>query len=208
MKDHVKALAAFYQAEKTDASGVFRTAMAMMAIGGAYLCVMITNIYRFGSGPGDWLILLVLPLPLWLIAAFQSLMTLNAMSHGVSVQIIEDALFAESALPAGTRNYVGSVSGDKIMDINKSRFIHHLTTYIVYIGVGMLVIGFTSYTVYLTWHPPYIASVVAIVVYVLLAIIIGISWRVGFSIIKEAEKCRSDLREQRSQALTEDRPEI
>ena len=39
-----------------------------------------------------WTAVLLLPAPLWIIVAFHSLIALNAKSHGVSVQILEDAL--------------------------------------------------------------------------------------------------------------------
>jgi hypothetical protein len=188
MKDQVNALGALYQAEKTDAAGVFNTAMALMGIGGAYLCVLIASTDKFGVGSLNWLIVLLLPCPLWLIAVFQSLMTLNAMSHGVSVRIIENALFAESGLQVD-RDLVGSASGDKIMDITKSRPVHIISTLVVYAGVALLVVGFTAYVLYLSWNKvPNIYGVVAIGCYTLLLIIIVLSWAVGLSMIKDADR--------------------
>ena len=53
-------------------------------------------------------------------------MTLNAMSHGVSVRIIEDELFRKSGLQVD-RDLVGSAAGDKIMDVTQSRLAHQDT---------------------------------------------------------------------------------
>lgn len=187
MNDHVTALAALYQAEKTDAAGVFNTAMAMMGIGAAYLAAMIPITDKFGVGPLNWLIVLLLPCPLWLIAAFHSLMTLNAMSHGVSVRIIENALFIESGLSVDNRDLVGSAAGDKIMDITQSRLAHQITTFVVYAGVAALVVGFTAYVLYRAWDNVSVnAGVVAIVGYTLLLIIVVISWVVGMRMIVDA----------------------
>src|ERR1035438_8804461 len=82
--DHITALAALYQGEKTDASYVFNTAMAMMGIGVTYVVGAIAFLGNPSRGPMPWLFLLLLPIPLWLIVAFHSLMALNAMSHGIS----------------------------------------------------------------------------------------------------------------------------
>src|SRR5205814_8417463 len=104
--DPLAALAALYQGEKTDASYVFNTAMVMMGVAVAYLVGAVPFVGSLGHTPIGWLFLLLLPVPLWLIAAFHSLMTLNAMSHGISVRIIEDALFEASKLQAN-RELVG-----------------------------------------------------------------------------------------------------
>src|ERR1039458_2606526 len=109
MSDAVTALAALYQGEKTDASYIFNTAMVMMGVAVTYVVGAIPfvgNLSRppitssaLASSEVAWLFLLLLPIPLWLIAAFHSLITLNAMSHGISVRIIEDELFKASELP-------------------------------------------------------------------------------------------------------------
>jgi hypothetical protein len=188
MNDHVNALSALYQAEKTDATGVFNTAMAMMGIGGAYLAAMMTLADKFGDGSLNWFIVLLIPLPLWLIAAFHSLMTFNAMSHGVSVRIIEDALFRESGLQV-ERDLVGSAAGDKIMDITKSGLTHRITTIVVYFGVAALVVGFTIFVLYLAWDKVSVcASVVAIVGYALLLIVVMSSWFKGMRMIADANR--------------------
>jgi len=189
--DRITALAALYQGEKTDASYVFNTAMVMMGVAVAYLIGAIPFVGNLGRGPIDWLFLLLLPVPLWLVVAFHSLMTLNAMSHGISVRIIEDALFDASGLPIGGRDLVGSAAGDRIMDITQAKFAHKLTTVVVYGGVALLVIAFTAYSLYsanavikgdvaLAQTP---AVEVAIATYTLLLIIVALSWIQGFRVI-------------------------
>lgn len=124
VNDRVTALAALYQGEKTDASYVANSAMAMMGFGVAYLVGAIVFVGNLSHGPIAWLFLLLLPIPLWLIAAFHSLMTLNLMSHGISIRIIEDALFKASELPV-ERDLVGSAAGDKTMDITQAKAAHN-----------------------------------------------------------------------------------
>jgi len=194
ISDSVSALAALYQGEKTDASYVFYTAMAMMGIAVTYLIGAIPLIGNLSHGPIAWLFLLLLPVPVWLIVAFHSLMTVNAMSHGISVRIIEDALFDVSELRV-ERSLVGSAAGDKIMDVNQSKAAHILVSVIVYGGVALLVAGFTAYALYsaggiirndadlvrarVIW--------IAIGFYSLLLIIVALSWIEGMRMIKEAK---------------------
>lgn len=188
--DPVSALAALYQGEKTDASYVFNTAMAMMGIAVAYLVGAIQFMDKISQGPIAWLFLLLLPIPVWLIAAFHSLMTLNAMSHGISVRIIEQALFDASELRV-ERDLVGSAAGDKIMDITKSKVAHKLITVVVYGGVAFLVIGFTAYTLYsanmIIKNDTTLVQArviwIAIAIYSLLVIMVAFSWAEGFRII-------------------------
>lgn len=181
----VAALAALYQGEKTDASYVFNTAMAMMGIAVAYLVFALPFVGNL-SRDRQWLFLLLIPTPLWLIAAFHSLMTLNAMSHGISVRIIEDALFEASRLQV-KRDLVGSAAGDKIMDITQAKAAHIVTIVVVYAGVAFLVIGFTAYALYSAKGlvPTRGIWISTIVTYSLLLIMVALSWIVGILIINK-----------------------
>jgi hypothetical protein len=188
----VTALAALYQGEKTDASYVFNAAIVMMGVAVTYLVGAIPFVGNLSHGPFAWLFLLLLPIPVWLIAAFHSLMTLNAMSHGISVRIIEDALFEASELRV-KRDLVGSAAGDKIMDITQAKAVHIVTTVVVYVGVAFLVMGFTAYALYsakgiakddvvlVHWR----VIEIAIATYSLLAIMVAVSWIVGLRMINK-----------------------
>jgi hypothetical protein len=191
--DPVTALAALYQGEKTDASYVFNTAMVMMGVAVAYLVGAIPFVDKVSRGPIAWLFVLLLPVPLWLIAAFHSLMTLNAMSHGISVRIIENALFDESGLAArnADRELVGSAAGDRIMDITQAKVIHKVTTVVVYAGVALLVMGFTAYALHaarriIAVDPALVRARVfemATATYGLLTTMVGLSWIIGLKAI-------------------------
>ena len=175
----VTALAGLYQGEKTDASYIFNTAMAMMGLAVAYLVGTIPLLSKLQQGPEAWFLLPLLPSPLWLVVAFHSLITLNAMRHGLSVRIIENALFRESGLPADRRGIVGSAAGDLIMDIGKSKIIHKVATVVVYLGVGLLVISFTVYA--LCAAPPagtYVIRVATIIYSFIFAVALW-SWIAG-----------------------------
>ena len=187
--DRVSALSGLYQGEKTDASSIFNAAMAMMAAAVAYLVGALSFVDRLSQGPFGWLSLVLLPTPLWLVVAFHSLITLNAMRHGISVKIIEDGLFKASGLPEEKRDLVGSKAGDKIMDISQAKAIHIVTTFVAYGGVLALVILFTVYalhsangTMKSVWFRALVIWIAG-VTYALLLIMVGISWMVGLQMI-------------------------
>jgi hypothetical protein len=191
INNSVTALAALYQAEKADPLNLFNTNLVIMgAIAVTYPVGALQIMDHISHGPITWLFLLLLPAPLWLIVAFHSLMTLNAQSHGISVRIIEDALFEASELRVG-RELVGSAAGDKIMDITQSKAIHKLITAVIYGGVADLDIGFTGFALYsanriiqndiVLVHARVIW--VAIGTYLLLMIMVALSWIVGLRII-------------------------
>lgn len=194
INDPIPALAALYEGEKTDASAVFNGTVAMLGFAVAYLvwAMPFVGTLTLSHEPTAKLFLVLLPFPLWLISAFHSLMTLNAMSHGISVRIIEDALFASSGLPPATRELVGSAAGDKVMDITQSRVAHKITTVVVYAGVLILGGVFTVYALYsatkvvVLVHMPVVE--VAAATYSLLLIMVAWSWIAGIYMINKGRK--------------------
>lgn len=188
--DHVAALSALYQGEKTDASAIFNTAMTMMGVAGAYLIGAIPFVRKISEGPLPGPFLLLLPFPLWLIIAFHSLITLNAMSHGVSVKIIEDSLFATSGLGKhAKRDLVGSASADKIMDITLAKPIHKSTMIFVYGGLAALVIMFTIYSLYSAVGLVQLHTFVMVIVgYASVVLMVLASWIAGIRMIGKERK--------------------
>lgn len=204
----VAALAALYQGEKTDASNIFNTAMAMMGIAVAYLIGAIPFVTSLSHGPMGWLFVLLLPMPLWLVVAFHSLITLNAMSHGISVRILENRLFVLSELTRLVkskdendekllRQWIGSAAGDRIMDITQASFIHDIITSVVYGGVFCLVAGFTLYALHsannVLNEAAAVASherlvIVASASYAFLFVMVLLSWGKGFAILREGSR--------------------
>lgn len=175
--DRVGALGALYQGEKTDAVGIFGVAMTMMGIAAAYLVGVSAFADKYGSHSIPWTFVLLLPAPLWLIVIFHSLITLSAMRHGESVQIIEDELFRESGLASHLRNKVGSKAGNRIMDITQARPVHKIATVCVYGGFFLGVILYTVYVVVQARHNVDAWSIgIAIAGYFIALIIAAASW--------------------------------
>jgi hypothetical protein len=183
--DSITALATLYQAETTAASVIFNTAMDLTRLTVAYMIGAVLFVRTIGNRPTDGLLLLLLPIPIWLIATFNSLVTLNAMRHGVSVKILEDALFAASGLRV-KRDHVGSAAGDKIMDITQARFVHKLATMLVYGGVGSLMTLVTAYSLYSAQELVRSGVIwTAAISYMLVGIIVAASWIAGLRVIND-----------------------
>ena len=152
----------------------------MMGVAAAYLVGVSAFADKYGSHSIPWTFVLLLPAPLWLIAIYHSLITLSAMRHGESVQIIEDELFCESGLPSHLRNKVGSKAGNRIMDITQARPVHKIATACVYGGFFLGVIAYTVYVIVQARHNVHFWSIgVAIAGYSIALIITGASWIKG-----------------------------
>jgi hypothetical protein len=192
--ESANALGALYQGEKADAAGIFNVATALLGIGLAYLVAALGTADKFGSGALSWPVVLLLPLPLWLIAVFNSLMTLSAMSHGMSVAILEDALYSESRLHKELRLYVGSRAADQIMDIRKSNPVHKVATGFVYGGVAAAVLLFTLRVTAEAWsHVAGWMQFLAAAGYSLFVVLVVASWLAGFHELGKIEGVREKL---------------
>jgi hypothetical protein len=198
----ISALGALYQAEKSDASGKFNVAMTVMGIGAAYIVGALGYTDKFGTHSLPWTLVALAPVPLWIIAAFQSILTLASMMHGVSVQILEDALFKETGLATGLRDYVGSKGADQIMDIRKAELPHKIATVFVYAGVGASVLGFTTYATNQAWdHLSTGTEVGLISSYLITTAIVILSWIAGLRKVSEAASTPKIIPQQRSAAI-------
>jgi hypothetical protein len=191
--ERISALGALYQGEKADAAGIFNVAMALLGIGVAYLVGAIGASDKYGTGALPWPVVLLLPLPVWLIAIFNSLMTLNSMSHGVSVLIVEDALFVESRLRCDLRDFVGSWSADRIMDIRESKWVHKIATVVVYGGIGASVLLYTRWVIAEAWgHVARWMQATAVIGYTFAGVLVIVSWLTGLALLGKGAKLRRE----------------
>ena len=187
MDEHaIRAVGALYQGEKADATGIFNVAMAMMGIAAAYLVGAVGYINNLGAtnlGPLAFL----LPAPLWLILAYNSLLTLNSMMHGSSVRILEDQLFSLAAFDPALRGFIGSKGGDRIMDARESHPSHKWATRLAFGGLGVGILAFTIYILWSAWNSVHVIIALAIAgVYAIAMAVILWSWKNGDRITHEA----------------------
>lgn len=187
----VDALGAMYQGEKTDSIGIFNVSMVMMAIAVGYVGTTLTLNGDFG-GKIPWILVLLLPFPLWLIAVYHALVALSGMTHGVSLDILETALYRSTGLPdPELRDYVGSKLSNKIMDIGVASWPHKIASGFVYGGFYAAIIGDSAYILHaaagdvskLMWW-------VALVAYSVFGALVLITWWLGFRLIKRATKAK------------------
>jgi hypothetical protein len=195
----VSALGALYQGEKTDSIGIFNVAMVMMGIAAAYVISAVTVSDLYGTAL-DWKVVLLLPVPLWLIAAYHSLVALGGMSHGISLSILEYSLYRKSNLPSdgefaepeeSLRKYVGSRLGDRIMDIGQATWPHRIASIFVYAGFYLGIVGYTVSVIVAAWkHVSGGWSAGTVVVYSLALAIVATSWLQGFRLLNDGNRAR------------------
>lgn len=191
--DRVASLSALYQAERADLATTLNVALSLVGIGTAYIIVAIGYVGRFGTQSLPWYAIAFAPIPLWIIAVFQSLLTLSAMMHSVSVQILENKLFRETGLPKHLRMYVGSRSGDEIMDFRRAHPVHTAAFTFVQAAAAALIVAFTVYTVGQVWADVSVTVRVAVVeTYLVIMTIVGFSWGVGLYRVNKATVYMND----------------
>jgi hypothetical protein len=192
--ENVEALAALYQAEKADTSGMFNASMALMGVGAAYIVGAIGYLSRQQAHTLPGALVALAPAPLWLITAFQSLITLATMMHTIFVGVVEDELIGLSGLKKERVENVGSKGASEIMDIanRDSHWIHKLTTLFVYGGIVAMVLGFTAYSLDRAW--PYLSQQYQIaftVAYISALLLIVSCWLIGLrKVVKAVEDAK------------------
>lgn len=188
-EENVGALAALYQAEKADASGMFNASMALMGVGAAYIVGAIGYLSRQEAHTLPAPLVALAPAPLWLITAFQSLITLATMMHTILVKVIEDKLIAETGLDEKRLGGAGSRGASEIMDVSNSKthLIHKLATLFVYGGIVAMVMGFTAYSLYRVW--PYLSQryqIAFTLAYIAALLMIVFCWLIGLRKVGKA----------------------
>lgn len=183
----VEALGALYQAEKTDAVGIFNAAMVLMTIILAYAGLSLSVFSDFGSKI-PWRLAIWAPLPIWLIAVYLVMMSLNGMAHGISVSIIEGSLVRASGLRVDVRSYVGSSLSNKVMDVTRAPRLLKWATIYVYSGV-FVASGYYTYYVMTTARGCVAAALWlgAATVYFASMLTVASTWVAGLRMINKAK---------------------
>lgn len=146
----LQALVALYQAERSDASAILNIGLALVGAGAAYAVGTIALSNQFGNSVG-WAFVALLPVPLWLISAFHSLIFTLGTVCGLSALFLEEELFKQSGINVKYRSLIGSSARENVMNAAKSTYPHMVATYITYIGIGSVIISYTIYIMYISW---------------------------------------------------------
>ena len=94
--DEVAALATIYTADRADTASSMNVALALLGAGIAYVAATLAFSGTLSRSLG-W-ITVFLPFPLWLIAAFHSLIAISAMIRSISITQLETLLLQRTRI--------------------------------------------------------------------------------------------------------------
>jgi hypothetical protein len=195
-------LKTIYQADRTDQGVTLTVALALVGTGLAYVTGTLAfadQIFKtqvFQQLP--WVALLV-PIPVWMIASYHSLIATSAMTRAASIMAIEKQLkiwagFAGST-DAKVGNYdqdvtehIGFTAGERILNLNIANKVHGFATIITYGFNALIIPAYTAYFIFGAQHLPWWQQLIGLVAYSVLLIAIGASWISGVRRSKVADK--------------------
>lgn len=184
------ALTALYQAERTDNSGIMNTSLALIGAGTAYLAGTLALWEKF-SVFGGWIALL--PLPLWCVTAFHSLLLASSVVKAQSIILLEEDL--KSLVHSGNmqRNarLVGYVATEQVMNLKRAwRIKAHrpfaVSTIITYGGVGLIIVIYTIAVVIKSGAYIGAWAIAPGVAYLLLTAAVAAAWIAALSKVEKA----------------------
>ncbi|MYS21216.1 hypothetical protein GA0115240_127713 [Streptomyces sp. DvalAA-14] len=141
---NIDAITAVYSSTRADNSSIMNIGLALVGVGATYAVGTLAFADKFGSVI-PWNLVPALPLLMWMIAAFHSQLTICAMLNAVTIQRLEKELLLRTGLAQSIRDVIGYTPTEKIMNIMISRWPHKITTAITYVGVFVVVGGYTAY---------------------------------------------------------------
>jgi hypothetical protein len=182
--DRVAALGVLYQSERQDSATILVTSLALVAAGLTYMGIVAVLLNTSRLVGGVW-ISAFLAFPLWLIAAYHVLLVGTTLVRSNSIEIIEQRLLKVIGFDESTREDIGSLAGQKVLDIDKQPRVLRSQTYVSYGGVALIIIIFTIYCLTIAakstgWISAPVVS--AEVIYALLIISSGAAWRYVLSL--------------------------
>lgn len=181
------ALTAIYTASRSDMSSIMNVSMALLGAGAAYIAATLSFADKFGNNVG-WIVVILLPSPLWLVAAFHSLLLSISMAHTLTARYAEHQLLIFAEVDPSKWRHIGLDAGDRIMNVAKSRWSHKVMDLIIYLGAAALVIAYTVYMLGKAWPEETTWAIIFGCVYLGAAVSVGFSWKHGLSQVERSEK--------------------
>ncbi|MET7945775.1 hypothetical protein [Micromonospora sp. NPDC005324] len=183
--DEVAALGSLYEAERTDGAASQSTVLALLAAGVAYISASSTFSEDIFARLG-WAAVFV-PIPVWIIAAFQSLIVVTAMIRSLSVRALEYKLFRHTSFTPEESEGMGLRALERVMNLGdeKGKWPHKLANVFSYAATLILAIG---YTIYLVSQAPGLPVCARVAVFAFYALVLGLvlaSWRSGGKLYEE-----------------------
>lgn len=178
------ALAPIYTADRADNSA--GEVFAILGAGAAYITATLAfsgQIFRSIGWLGPFL-----PLPLWIMAAYQSLLTGVAMVRSLSIRAIESKLLNSTNFSEQQARAIGLQSSERVINVNDASLIHKAASFATYGGIMLMI---CAYTVFIILADPDITNawrIVAYAGYVFLAILVVASHRENFKLYKRSSE--------------------
>lgn len=176
----VPALAAIYQADRAENASTLGVVLAMLGAGIGYLTATLAFSAEIFAGIG-WVAVFI-PVPLWVIAAYHSLLAVTAMVRSLSVRRLEAELVRATAVAPAERVAIGMTAAERILNVTDAAVPHRVATGIAYGGIGLLVVGYTAYMVAQDDFLDGLAKGIAYGGYTVVALLVAWSWTAGFAL--------------------------
>lgn len=203
--DEIAVLLAIYQADRADNASTLSSAFALIGIGAAY----VTGTVAFFGSIVHTLpaaVVACLPLPLWLMASYVTIMLASAIVRTRSIVTIEARLLRHVHI--APEYPIGSTAANMITDPRKSHWALGVVSVISQGGTLLLVAAYSLYVLVLDgrlawWRVPPSAA------YLALGVTLVLSWRASL-VLSERVGVRSEGDDQPSgsarQVRTSDEP--
>ncbi|RDI67854.1 hypothetical protein [Nocardia pseudobrasiliensis] len=174
----VAALTSLYEAERTDQQMHMNVSLALIAGAVAYLGVVAAQFHELKQ---SYVFAVLIPFPLWMVAAFHVLLIATIVTRNKSIRILEMRLYAATRLAASgvTVDQIGRERARKVTDFRDQPWQLKSQTLVTYGGIGLTLVSVTSYCLWNAqlvrgWTVPVMLSVPC---YLLLGALLALAWR-------------------------------
>ncbi len=202
------ALIAIYQTDQARISAVGSVTLTMLGAGITYLVATAPFARSLAEKlakqfpQSDWVpgtFLASLPLLLFIIAAYHSLLTLEAIFRTVSARAIEVELVSTAGLDRKKARF-GAGASDHVLDLRQQPIPFKLATGIAYGGIILIVAVYAVAMLIMSVHYIHEAVWIPIAIYSILTVLIAQSWLYGLTKAQKAQDV-AYLNSEKSQAL-------
>ena len=174
----IAALTPIYTADRADNSA--GEVFAILGVGAAYVTATLafsSQIFRSIGWLGPFL-----PLPLWIMVAYQSLLTGVAMVRSLSIRAIEGKLLESTDFSEQQSQAIGLQSSERVINVSDASFIHKAISFATYGGIVLMICAYTLFVILMDPHLTNIWRIIAYASYTIFAALVIVSHRDNFKL--------------------------
>ena len=174
----IAALTPIYTADRADNSA--GEVFAILGVGAAYVTATLafsSQIFRSIGWLGPFL-----PLPLWIMVAYQSLLTGVAMVRSLSIRAIEGKLLESTDFSEQQSRAIGLQSSERVVNVSDASFIHKAISFATYGGIVLMICAYTLFVILKDPHLTSIWRIIAYASYTIFAALVIASHRDNFKL--------------------------